>query len=48
MSRGQTVRDLEATAMSSGKPSEGFRQGMTQFQFTLYKDGFGSCGQNGL
>lgn len=39
--------DLEATTMSSGKPSEGLGQGMTQFQFTFCKDVFGGCGQNG-
>lgn len=40
----QTVWDLEAIAISSGKPPVG----MTHFHFTFCKDGLGSCGQNEL
>lgn len=36
--------DLEATAMSSGKPPAG----MTQFHLTFCRDGLGSRGQNVL
>lgn len=33
--------------MSNGKPSEGLKQEMTQFQFTFCRDDPGSCRQNG-
>lgn len=42
---GRLWRTWKATAVSSGKPSEGFRQEWTQFQFTYRQDDFVGCGR---